>query len=87
MFKREGCWKCHVELGDQALNIAYRLKDYQAVMELSIQLASTWFYLGNPAKCQELNQNSFENRILLTYSLSEAITKARPSQIYQIAVL
>ena len=53
-FKRKGCWLQHVELGDEAIEIARKEGDKAAVMTLSIQLASTWFYLGNPEKCKEL---------------------------------
>ncbi len=70
-FKPEGCWQQHLEVGSEAMDIAQRLGDTQSVMELSIQLASTWFYMGNAEKCKELAHRAIGMAVDYSYRSGE----------------
>lgn len=45
--KQHGCWAKHLELGAAALKQADKVHDARAVMLLSLQMASSGFYLGS----------------------------------------
>ena len=45
--KQHGCWRRHLELGDAALRQADGVRDARPVMLLSLQMASSSFYLGD----------------------------------------
>lgn len=54
MFKQSGCWSKHLELGYQALDKSRQQKKVAEVMKLSLQMASSEFYLGNYDLCYRL---------------------------------
>lgn len=45
--KQHGCWKKHLELGGLALKQADKTRDARSIMLLSLQMASSSFYLGD----------------------------------------
>ena len=45
--KQHGCWKTHLKLGGAALKQADKVRDARPVMLLSLQMASSSFYLGD----------------------------------------
>ena len=54
MLKKNGCWSTHVSLGERALKKTVIQKRQHEELQLSLQLASSYFYLGNYRRCHEL---------------------------------
>ncbi|MGI9276509.1 MAG: hypothetical protein ACR2PT_16895 [Endozoicomonas sp.] len=54
MLKKHGCWSTHVDLGERALNTVVAKRRQPEELQLSLQLASSYFYLGNYRRCAEL---------------------------------
>ena len=70
-FKRLGCWKEHIHWGEEAINIASQAGDNKAMMALSIQLASTYFYLGDYQKCEDSARAANKAAIALDDRIAE----------------
>ena len=54
MLKKNGCWSTHVGLGASALQTVILQKRQREELQLSLQLASSYFYLGDYRRCGEL---------------------------------
>ena len=58
-FKQQGCWQQHLDYGVKALQEAEKQQQSRVVMKLSLQLASSSFYLGQYAKAQSLAEKGY----------------------------
>ncbi|PJE79331.1 hypothetical protein CI610_01683 [invertebrate metagenome] len=93
-FKQKGLWKKHIQEGEKALAIAQEQKDERSVMILSIQLASSWFYLGNSDACLKsaqkahslaIKQSDYQAQIQSLYLISAAQRSQNNPQTVQTA--
>lgn len=69
--KEHGCWEKHLELGNLALIQTDKKKDARSIMQLSLQMASSAFYLGDYDHSFKLAESALEDSRQLKDTVAE----------------
>ena len=64
-FKRQGCWREHLHYGSKALQEAEQKKQTVVIMKLSLQMASSSFYLGDYVEADRLAEKGYSLAVSL----------------------